>query len=185
MDAKTEKTKALLLAFGAAALYLITGWLLALVLPAQPLVCTLLQPIPVLALAAHSRVPLGVCRPKRWALAPVGLFLGLMLFSALLLPEQTGFEKEVWSALRLCLAAPLAEELVFRGAIQGTLQPLGGRNAVWVQAALFAAQHGGAAGMLYALCMGLALGWLREQSGSVLPGMLLHILNNLLVFYAG
>lgn len=184
MGKKTEKTKALLIGFGAAVIYFISGWLLALVLPTQTLLCTLLQPIQVVVLAAYSEVSLGVCRPKRLALAPVGLFLGLMLLSALLLPGQTGFEKEVWSALRLCLAAPLAEELVFRGAIQGALQPFGS-SAVLIQAVLFAAQHSGAAGMLYALCMGLALGWLRQQSGSVLPGMLLHILNNLLVFYAG
>ena len=45
-----------------------------------------------------------------------------------------------------CAAAPLAEELVFRGAVQGLLRPLGPRAAVCVQAALFAVQHGGAAG---------------------------------------
>ena len=37
-----------------------------------------------------------------------------------------------------CAAAPLTEELVFRGAVQGLLQPLGPRAAVCVQAALFA-----------------------------------------------
>lgn len=184
MDAKTEKSKALLVGFGAAGLYLAAGVLLGLTLSAQPLVCTLLQPIPVLALAAYSGIQLGVCCPKRAALAPVGLALGVMLLFSLTLPGQIGTETGIASALRLCLAAPLAEELVFRGAVQGALQPLGS-GAVLISAVLFAAQHNGAAGMLYALCMGLALGWLREQSGSILPGMLLHILNNLLVFYAG
>ena len=41
-----------------------------------------------------------------------------------------------------CAAAPLAEELVFRGAVQGLLQPLGPRAAVCVQAALFARRSG-------------------------------------------
>ena len=84
-----------------------------------------------------------------------------------------------------CAAAPLAEELAFRGAVQGLLQPLGPRAAVWVQAALFAAQHGGAAGMAYALVLGLALGALRQRTGRVWPGWVLHTLNNLLVFAAG
>ena len=84
-----------------------------------------------------------------------------------------------------CAAAPLAEELAFRGAVQGLLQPLGPRAAVCVQAVLFAAQHGGAAGMAYALVLGLALGALRQRTGRVWPGWVLHTLNNLLVFAAG
>ena len=50
---------------------------------------------------------------------------------------------------------------------------------------LFAVQHGGAAGILYALGMGLLLGVLRQRTGRVWPGWLLHTLNNLLVFAAG
>ncbi len=56
-----------------------------------------------------------------------------------------------------CAAAPLAEELVFRGAVQGLLRPLGPRAAVCVQAALFAVQHGGASGIAYALVLGVLL----------------------------
>lgn len=84
-----------------------------------------------------------------------------------------------------CIMAPVAEELAFRGAVQHFLKPFGSRTACWIQAALFAAQHRMGAGMLYAFCMGLGLGWLREHSGSVLPGILVHLLNNLLVFAAG
>ena len=84
-----------------------------------------------------------------------------------------------------CVTAPLVEELVFRGVVQRALAPLGSSRAVWIQAALFALQHRGAAAMAYALCMGAVLGWLREKTGSVLPGMAVHTMNNLLVFAAG
>ena len=84
-----------------------------------------------------------------------------------------------------CAAAPLAEELVFRGAVQGLLQPLGPRAAVCVQAALFAVQHGGAAGIAYALVLGVLLGTIRQRTGRVWPGWVLHTVNNLLVFAAG
>jgi len=84
-----------------------------------------------------------------------------------------------------CAAAPLAEELVFRGAVQGLLQPLGPRAAVCVQAALFAVQHGGAAGIAYALVLGVLLGTIRQCTGRVWPGWVLHTVNNLLVFAAG
>ena len=48
-----------------------------------------------------------------------------------------------------------------------------------------AVQHRGPAGMAYALVCGLVLGTIRSRTGSVWPGMLLHTLNNLLVFAAG
>ena len=65
-----------------------------------------------------------------------------------------------------CAAAPLAEELVFRGAVQGQLQPLGPRAAVCVQAALFAVQHGGAAGIAYAMVLGVLLVIGTENGGA-------------------
>ena len=86
---------------------------------------------------------------------------------------------------KVCLAAPVVEELVFRGTIQHFLQPLGRRQAVCVQAVLFAVQHGSMAGMLFALVCGLALGWLADRTGHLWPGMLLHSVNNLVVFAAG
>ena len=71
------------------------------------------------------------------------------------------------------------------GAVQGLLQPLGPRAAVCVQAALFAVQHGGAAGIAYALVLGVLLGTIRQRTGRVWPGWVLHTVNNLLVFAAG
>ena len=84
-----------------------------------------------------------------------------------------------------CIAAPVVEELVFRGVIQQLAQPLGRWQAAALQAVLFAVQHGTPAGMAWALGCGLVLGALRERTGRVWPGMLLHTLNNLLVFAAG
>lgn len=84
-----------------------------------------------------------------------------------------------------CIAAPVVEELVFRGTIQQLAQPLGRWQATALQAVLFAVQHGTQAGMAWALGCGLVLGALRERTGRVWPGMLLHTLNNLLVFAAG
>ena len=84
-----------------------------------------------------------------------------------------------------CVAAPVVEELVFRGAVQQLAQPLGKRQAICLQAVLFALQHAGPAGMVWALVCGLVLGALRERTGRVWPGVLLHTLNNLLVFAAG
>ena len=86
---------------------------------------------------------------------------------------------------RVCLLAPLAEEGVFRGAVQRRAQPLGREQAVLLQAMLFALQHGSVAAMVYALVCGLGLGWLADRTGYLWPGMLLHSANNLLVLAMG
>ena len=83
------------------------------------------------------------------------------------------------------MLAPAAEELVFRGAVQRLARPLGRKNAVLLQAVLFALQHGSPAAAAWALVCGLGLGWLADRTGRVWPGMLLHTLNNLLVLAAG
>ena len=101
---------------------------------------------------------------------------------AVLLPVPPGGAARFF---RVCLLAPLAEEGVFRGAVQGLLQPLVPRAVVCVQAALFAVQHGGAAGIAYALVLGVLLGTIRQRTGRVWPGWVLHTVNNMLVFAAG
>ena len=64
-------------------------------------------------------------------------------------------------------------------------QPLGREQAILLQAALFALQHGSVAAMVYALVCGLGLGWLADRTGHLWPGMLLHSANNLLVLAMG
>ena len=141
----------------------------------------------------------GLRRCSGWtaafsAFAALGLFVAINLALALL-PEawliaynadmapiaSTG----LLTALSIVVIGPLAEELVFRGAIQQLALPLGRWQAAALQAVLFAVQHGTPAGMAWALGCGLVLGALRERTGRVWPGMLLHTLNNLLVFAAG
>ena len=111
-------------------------------------------------------------------LAAFGCAVGYLLGGKLLalLPAPAFVPEGLASFMHHCAAAPIAEELVFRGAIQ---------RFVLLQAVLFAVQHGTPAGMAYALVCGLALGALRDRTGKVWPGMLLHTLNNLLVFAAG
>ena len=70
------------------------------------------------------------------------------------------------------------EELIFRGAALRLLQPLGKNAAIAGQAVLFAAMHGSWTAKAYALGMGLIFGWAADRAGSLLPGLVLHILNN-------
>lgn len=123
----------------------------------------------------------------RALLAAFGCALVYLLAGKLLaavLPALAG-DAGALAFVHHCVFAPVVEELVFRGAVQRLARPLGREAAIVLQAVLFALQHGSPAAAAYALACGLGLGWLADRTGSVWPGMLLHTLNNLLVFAAG
>ena len=120
-----------------------------------------------------------------YLLAGKAVVLNMEGIHTAVLPQVPEEAARMWAFVHRCAAAPIVEELVFRGAIQQLARPLGERQAVTLQAVLFAVQHRGPAGMAYALVCGLVLGTIRSRTGSVWPGMLLHTLNNLLVFAAG
>ena len=124
------------------------------------------------------------CRAeKRRAVCLAALgWAGLAAAYTLLVPGGAAEVPAGFSAiLRSCLWLPIAEELIFRGALLRILQPLGRNAALLVQAVLFAAVHGTPVQKGYAFGMGLIFGWAAQATGSPVPGMVLHILNNGLV----
>lgn len=84
--------------------------------------------------------------------------------------------------LALCVMPAIAEDLLFRGAFQGLMRPCGSAAAIFAPALLFGVLHLDLAQGLTAFACGVFLGWLAERSGSILPGMLLHLVNNALAF---
>ncbi|HTK86708.1 MAG TPA: type II CAAX endopeptidase family protein [Nitrospiraceae bacterium] len=89
----------------------------------------------------------------------------------------------VMSLLEFIVLAPLFEELVFRGLVFGTLR----RRFNWmasagISAGIFAIAHGyGVLGFISVFWSGLLWAWIYEKTGSLLPSMLAHAANNLLV----
>lgn len=81
------------------------------------------------------------------------------------------------------LLAPVFEELAFRGLLFGVLR----RRFQWMPAAaisagIFALAHGyGLIGFTSVFWSGLIWAWIYERTGSLLPGMIAHAANNLLV----
>ena len=77
------------------------------------------------------------------------------------------------------------EELAFRGMLQGRLTAiLGRREGILATGAAFAMAHGISIGTPFHIFLGFYLGFLRERSGSLLPGMGLHFLyNSAIVLY--
>lgn len=102
-----------------------------------------------------------------------------------LFPAEADVPADAAGIVHSCLVLPVAEELIFRGAAQRLLQPLGRDAAIAAQAVLFAALHGTWYAKAYALGMGLIFGWAADRAGSLWPGILLHLLNNAVVLANG
>jgi membrane protease YdiL (CAAX protease family) len=87
------------------------------------------------------------------------------------------------SLLEYVVLAPLFEEIVFRGLLFATLRRrFGWGSSALISASIFAVAHGyGLLGFASVLWSGIVWAWAYEKTGSVLPGMAGHALNNLLV----
>lgn len=85
----------------------------------------------------------------------------------------------LWFVIAAALA-PVLEEAVFRGALQGGLRArLGGRWALLLTAAPFALIHPQVGlGLVGVLLVGLALSIVRAHEESLWPGVVLHAINN-------
>jgi membrane protease YdiL (CAAX protease family) len=80
-----------------------------------------------------------------------------------------------------CLQPAVIEELAFRGVVLTNLQRLlSNREAILVSAALFSILHLSFPSIPHLFVIGLALGFLRVQTGSLYPGMALHFTHNFL-----
>lgn len=97
-----------------------------------------------------------------------------------------GLLKEPWGYVAVGILAPLAEEIVFRGAILRTLLAMMSKKNHWVaimiSAAIFGAVHGNVAQFVNALVIGLLLGWMFYRTKSIIPGILLHWVNNTVAY---
>lgn len=81
--------------------------------------------------------------------------------------------------LCVCVVPALMEELVFRGAILGSLRRFGDGVAILGSAGLFGVMHGNLVQIPFAFIVGLILGYLVVHTGSMLPAILVHFFNNL------
>lgn len=85
-----------------------------------------------------------------------------------------------WTAFVIISVAPgVVEEIAFRGIILGRLERvLSARDALLIQAALFAVLHLSPFVFVSHFVIGLLLGRLRVRTKSLYPGMLVHMVYN-------
>lgn len=103
--------------------------------------------------------------------------------------DEQGLVPKAWDSSRalpflanaavVCLVAPFVEELLFRGLGYGLLTPfVRPWPAILVTGVAFGLAHGLVLGLPVLSIFGITLGWLRWQTGSVYPGMVVHALFN-------
>lgn len=96
--------------------------------------------------------------------------------------EETfiAMSRNPFGMLSIALLAPTLEELLFRGAIQGVL--LNTLRKPWVaivvSSLIFGVVHMNPAQIPFAFLLGMMFGWLYYRTGSLLPGIVGHVLNN-------
>ena len=93
--------------------------------------------------------------------------------------EFTTLLSNRWGYITIGLLAPVAEEVVFRGAIlKSLLTKYRPWLAIVLSAVIFSIGHLNPAQMPHAFLIGLLLGWMYWRTGSILPGMAYHWANN-------
>ena len=126
----------------------------------------------------------------QYLIAAPGVIIAVNIIQELLLfwlPDILGTDRmaalldEPFGIIAVCLLAPAAEELVFRGGVQGTLASRRHANAhrpVVIAAIAFAIIHINPAQMPAALIIGIYLGEAYRETGTLVTPMLIHAINN-------
>lgn len=146
---------------------------------------------------------LGLRAPASWrraaALIGAGLvaiwIVGAVLNLFLKAGEEQGLVPDGWDGSRaapfvanlavVAIAAPIVEEFVFRGLGYGLVSAF---TAPWPAIVITGVAFGLAHGLVVALpvlaLFGVLLGWLRSQTGSIYPSLLVHSVFNTVALLA-
>ena len=122
-----------------------------------------------------------------WMLAAIGAYFAFAIAYVLLVgePEQEDIAESFGSVpvqvLLIVIAAPISEEICFRGMLYGGLRERWPRLVAALFAGLvFGALHAltGLSAVPPLIAFGFVLCLLYERTGSIVPGIVLHMLNN-------
>lgn len=104
--------------------------------------------------------------------------LGLSMMG--ILESASGQTNSLSMFIYASICAPVAEEILFRGYVQRTLQPYGKKFAIFGSAVLFGLFHGNLIQTPYAFLVGLLLGYVAAEY-NIVWAMVLHMINNMFV----
>lgn len=156
----------------------------------------------VLAIAGFGVERLGLRLPERkWRAAGllVGGFFTVQIFEFIYIAiahpgNEQGLTPDKWqpshaaayaaNGVIVCTLVPFVEEITFRGLGFYLLRPYGKWIAIIGTGVLFGLSHGLLLSLPIIIVFGCVLAWIREQTNSVFPGMLLHGTFNLVALVA-
>jgi uncharacterized protein len=146
----------------------------------------------LIARGLPRREVFGLWRPASWpralGYAVVALFV-IWAVAAILSPfldatDEQGLVPDRWDPSRagafaaffivVAFVAPVVEELTYRGLGFTLLSSYGSWTAIVVTGILFGMAHGLVLALPVLAVFGIAVGWLRDRTRSIYPGMLLH-----------
>ena len=104
-------------------------------------------------------------------------YIGVFGVSPSIIPPKSGASLLVF-LLMYVLLPPVLEELLFRGVLLFRLRRFGDGFAVALSSFIFALMHHNLVSMPGIFLTGLLFGYLTILSGSLVPAMLMHLLNN-------
>lgn len=84
----------------------------------------------------------------------------------------------VLETIQLAIVPAFCEELLFRGLICDRLSRFGREKAIFISALTFALMHQNPAQIFYTFILGLFLGFVFFETGSIWGGIILHFVNN-------
>ncbi len=88
--------------------------------------------------------------------------------------------------LTVAIAAPILEELIFRGVIlKGFLKKYEPQKAILWSAAIFGVAHLNPWQFVAAFSIGIVIGYMYWKTQSIWPGIFIHFINNSFSFYLG
>lgn len=160
----------------------------------------------LLKISRTTKKDIGLTRPMSWSdigFAPLGFIVYLLIAALLvyvvgaLLPgidlkqtQETGYDnvtkyyQYILVLVSLVVIAPIAEEIIFRGYLYGKLRKI---VPIWIAmplvSVIFGLVHGQWNVAIDVFCLSLILCTLREITGNIWAGILLHMLKNGIAFY--
>jgi membrane protease YdiL (CAAX protease family) len=156
----------------------------------------------VLWIARFSRTLLALRRPfslSRAAKLIVGSYVAIYLFeiaySGIFHPgNEQGLTPSGWqphhaaayvvNGILICTWVPFVEEVIYRGLGYSVLVRFGRWPAILGVGLVFGLSHGLVTSLPVIAAFGCVLAWIRSETGSVFPGMVLHGLFNLTALVA-
>ena len=93
----------------------------------------------------------------------------------------SSFSSGIVTLIFTAFVAPVFEEMIYRHLLLRSLKPIGDTPAIILSALIFGLAHGNFDQFAYAFLSGVIFGLMAVRYDSIIPGMVLHLINNFFV----